>query len=641
MLCSRVTRGSAAWATLFALLTTLLIASAVVTQGAVVPAPTLVGPANGSANVSSPVTVSWKAPLTTPCVYRLQISRNERFTELATNADGIKTTAATVQLAVGTRYWWHVKVAGNNQESAWSPIWSFTIPAQNTVTLPSVPTLLTPTNGVRDTEKSVQLAWRASERAVSYTVQVTRNEAFTEGVSTAERVTTTTVPVSELLPGTRYFWRVRAVNTAGASAWSTIWAFTTKATQPNVPGKPSTPVLVAPANGAKDLAAGTLLSWRASERAATYIVQWARNETFTEGLVTRDGLKTPAAQLANLIPGVRYFWRVRAANTAGTSEWSAIWSFTTRGTTVPPPTPQKPSTPTLLTPANGSKDLATAITLTWRPSERAMTYVVQMARNEAFTEGMVSKDGLTTPYTPVIGLSAGTRYFWRIRASNTYGVSDWSAIWSFTVKGALPPAPVKPSVPALLTPVNGARELPTSIAFTWRLSERAIAYVIQVASNEAFTAGLITRDGNSTTIKLENLAAGVRYFWRVRAVNTAGTSEWSTIWSFSTKAQVATTPTLPSTPRLLSPATGTTGVALIPRLTWSASERATSYVVQIARNEAFTEGLIVREKITGTVLELTNTTLAPNTRYCWRVRAVNAAGASEWSTIWQFTTKAQ
>jgi hypothetical protein len=96
--------------------------------------------------------------------------------------------------------------------------------------------------------------------------------------------------------------------------------------------------------------------------------------------------------------------------------------------------------------------------------------------------------------------------------------------------------------------------------------------------------------------------------------------------------------TLPSVPFLLSPSNGATGVSISPLLTWRPAERAVSYTVQLARNDAFTTGLVTRENVTTTSLQCSN--LQGKTRYFWRVKAVNANGASQWSPIWSFTTTA-
>src|SRR5690606_40232853 len=42
----------------------------------------------------------------------------------------------------------------------------------------------------------------------------------------------------------------------------------------------------------------------------------------------------------------------------------------------------------------------------------------------------------------VAGLASATTYYWRVRASNGYGDSNWSSVWSFTTSAAAPDSPL-------------------------------------------------------------------------------------------------------------------------------------------------------------------------------------------------------
>lgn len=97
-------------------------------------------------------------------------------------------------------------------------------PVQNTV--PSAPSLSSPSNGATGIALSTTLAWNASTGANSYTLQVSKNSAFTEIVIHTD-LTATTYSISGLNSNTVYNWRVSAKNAAGSSSWSNIWSFTT------------------------------------------------------------------------------------------------------------------------------------------------------------------------------------------------------------------------------------------------------------------------------------------------------------------------------------------------------------------------------------------------------------------------------
>jgi len=94
---------------------------------------------------------------------------------------------------------------------------------------------------------------------------------------------------------------------------------------------------------------------------------------------------------------------------------------------------------------------------------------------------------------------------------------------------------------------------------------------------------------------------------------------------------------LPFPPILSFPANQATNQPIEFTLRWNASlGGADSYDLQVADNEGFSNPLIDQAGITDTFLPVSG--LAGSTTYYWRVRAVNAARASDWTGGRQFTT---
>jgi chitinase len=93
--------------------------------------------------------------------------------------------------------------------------------------------------------------------------------------------------------------------------------------------KPLPPTLSSPSDLVSNVALPALLQWVSSEKADTYAVQVARNASFTDLIVDDKDIPATYASFAQLGLNTMYYWRVRAANAAGSSEWSAVWSFTT------------------------------------------------------------------------------------------------------------------------------------------------------------------------------------------------------------------------------------------------------------------------------------------------------------------------
>jgi Cys-rich repeat protein/parallel beta-helix repeat protein len=95
---------------------------------------------------------------------------------------------------------------------------------------------------------------------------------------------------------------------------------------------------------------------------------------------------------------------------------------------------------------------------------------------------------------------------------------------------------VIPPVPVLTSPANGATGVPTTPAtLTWGVSSGTDTYRLQVATNSNFSdLSLIVNNQLSQTSFQPNLQPGTTYYWRVNATNLAGTSDWSSVRSFTT-----------------------------------------------------------------------------------------------------------
>lgn len=83
----------------------------------------------------------------------------------------------------------------------------------------------------------------------------------------------------------------------------------------------------------------------------------------------------------------------------------------------------------------------------------------------------------------------------------------------------------------------------------------------------------------------------------------------------------------PTSPTLVNPTDGTTGVTLTPTFEWLPVESATSYTVLISTVSNFSSTVVNQSGITGTSYT-PGSALGQNTNYYWRVQSVNANGSS-------------
>lgn len=477
------------------------------------------------------------------------------------------------------------------------------------VAKPAVPVLKTPTDGATNQALGVPLTWDVAQRATSYDLEIATTVTFDTPLVSETGLTTTQFTPTSLSATTTYFWRVRAVGAGGASAWSNPFSFTT--------GAATRPTLVAPADSARNQATTITFLWSAVPNTVSYDFQIATDNAFINLVADVTGLMAATRDQAGFSAGATYHWRVRAVGAGGAGAWSKPFIFTTR--------PLAPQVPTILAPNNQAQNIPRSVRLLWNPAERATQYDVQVATDEAFTTLVADEDSLTTTFYDVADLDLATTYFWRVRGRNEGGISAWATPFSFgTQRGSIPANPV------LLTPVDAAQLTTTTVDFIWR-SNRASSYTIQISPESDFSTIPVQSAGlTDTTFTATGLTEGATYFWRVQASDGASSSIFS-LSLVRPGLQV-------SVPELQSPANNSTDLPLEVQLAWGAASNATTYDVQVSESSTFAATFVNETGITGIRLDVRN--LASETTYFWRVRGRNGEAASNWSTSFQWTTKA-
>jgi hypothetical protein len=201
-----------------------------------------------------------------------------------------------------------------------------------------------------------------------------------------------------------------------------------------------------------------------------------------------------------------------------------------------------------------------------------------------------------------------------------------NALYELTSLQTFPPPPA----PFLISPGEGALDLPVTIVFQWEETYDTDSYNIQVATNRNFTNIFFERENiSATSYEVGNLEYQTTYFWRVSSSNLAGRGAWSMIREFSTLR-------VSPAPVLVAPENGAEGLRSTILFEWQRTERSVHYRFQVATDPNFLNIFIDQGNITATSYEVTS--LAYQTVYYWRVAGSNAAGQGEWSETRQFST---
>ncbi len=93
--------------------------------------------------------------------------------------------------------------------------------------IPELATNLSPINADVDVVQFPTLSWDAVQGAVTYEVQLSTGSGFSSNLLDASTSSTSYSSTVELGTGTKYYWRVRAVNSCGNGSYSSANQFTT------------------------------------------------------------------------------------------------------------------------------------------------------------------------------------------------------------------------------------------------------------------------------------------------------------------------------------------------------------------------------------------------------------------------------
>ena len=219
--------------------------------------------------------------------------------------------------------------------------------------------------------------------------------------------------------GTIYSYRVVAYNAAGDSA-----------SMPVQVGPAGVPTPAAPTNLTAVLKAGpqVVLTWKDNANNETgFVVERAANGGAFIPIATpwsSNGTGNVSFTDTTATAGNSYSYRVKAVNGGGSSAYSNTAAVTL------PPAPAAPSglTATAVR-AGGNSD---TVTLTWTDNANNETgFTIQRATDAAFTAGLnTSTVGANTTTSQQTGLKRNTTYYFRVRADNLGGSSDWSNVAS-------------------------------------------------------------------------------------------------------------------------------------------------------------------------------------------------------------------
>ena len=475
-------------------------------------------------------------------------------------------------LDAGTVYYYRIRSKNEHDvTSEWSNV-------VETITIPDDSEINNFSDCQDNPNFGFRLNWNSSKGATHYLLDLSTSPSFDSFALENFIVNQSNYLAQNLSAGTEYYSRVKAVNGSGSSDYSKIFKNHTR------PPKPTNVQLATISDSSFSV------SWNASKLNEGYMVSvFPAGSSSPLSSYNRKKTNQTSMIIKGLDKGKSYSVVLHVENDCGE----------TSGTS--------PKTialiPGIISNITASQCTFYGFSLSWQAIEGATSYEIEYGHEtDEFNRPLFGsiKTSLSNGYT-FTGLTAGTKYFYRIKSVNSSGKSDASDIFN---KTTIPPAPL------LLESPTTEQD---SILIKWSPSSGADSYEVDVSleSNSFLTNlnGYNSVAVTSTSLKVENLSAGQNYIYRVRALNDCGTSE---------NSSTGTDCTAPSTPTNLSASN------LTPNsfdVSWSSAGAGVKYIFDLSTSDTMSPLLenYANLEVAGTTISVSN--LEENSEHYFRVRS--------------------
>ena len=502
-----------------------------------------------------------------------------RSTQQSTGYSLLGTTTSTSYVntgaAAGITYYYKVCAVNSAGTSAYSNI----VSGRAKAAIPAAPRV---TIGNSSDSGKPQLTWAAVDGAAKY--EIYRSTQQSTGFTLLGTTTSTSYVNTGAAVGTTYYYKVRALNVDGAAgAYSSTVSGAAKAVAPAAPT-----VTMTYSDSGKPK-----LTWSAVSGAASYRVY--RSESRGTGYSLLGTTTSTSYVNTGAAAGKTYYYRVKAVNSAGTSAYSNIVSGRAKAAI--------PAAPRVTI---GNSSASGKPQLTWAAVDGAAKYEIYRSTQQSTGFTLL---GTTTSTSYVnTGAAVGTTYYYKVRALNVDGAAG---AYSSTVSGAAKAvAPAAPTVTMTYSD-SGKPKL------TWSAVSGAASYRVYRSESRG-TGYSLLGTATSTSYVNTGAAVGKTYYYRVKAVNSAGTSAYSNIVSGTARTPAPAAPVLKG---------GTSSASGKPQLTWAAVDGAAKYDVYRSNSADGTFSKVGSTDKTTYV----NTGAVQGVTYFYKIRAVGASGASGFS----------
>jgi|GEM_PF-1447499 len=503
-------------------------------------------------------------------------------------------TSATI----GQIYYYYVKARSSSSNGYAEGEWSTVDTGHRGIAAPSSVQASDGTN-----QSAVEITWGSVSYADDYRVyRATSSSSSATRTAISNWQSSRSFNDTTATPGTTYYYFVRAKKDAAESDFSNY-------NTGYIGTSPPTNVVASDGTSTS----GVDITWDAVSSANSYAVYRATSQSGSKSTV-RSWSSTRSYTDTSATPGEIYYYFVKARDGSNESDFSQ------------PDTGYRAlEAPSNVDASDGTN--TSRVEITWSAVTGADSYQVYRASSQNGSYSSVGSWSSSRSYNDS-SASVGNRYWYRVVARAGSGSSAIESAESTPDEGWR-----GIEAPSNVDASDGTYT--NRVEITFSSVSGASQYRVFRATTQNGSATAIGSWSSSRSVDDTSATPGQVYYYEVVARTSSSSSA---IESPASQRDSGYIGAAPGTPNPTSPTNGAQGQGTSVTLYWSAATGSPTitYQVQVDVINTFPSPIFDQSNITQTSVAVSN--LQASTTYYWRVRASNAQGTGNWSTVYSFTT---